>query len=191
MLKLYEKETLMRKIGAPILISLLILSAMTFLGCRKSALDVYKENVKKNPNSPKAYNDLAYYLTELKRFEEALDAYDKSLRLRPGDFLATNNKGQVLYEMGRYKEALETFNSLLPKFDNNTILHNNVAMCLHKLGKFDEAYLEYKKSLDLKPNNPYALKGFAILEEDMKKAGKPFPPKEQAGETPAAPKPKK
>lgn len=167
----------MRKIGVPILISLLVLTGMTSLGCRKSALDVYKENAKKNPNSPKAYNDLAYYLsTELKRYEEAIDAYDKSLELRPGDFMATNNKGQVLYEMGRYQEALDTFNSLLPKYDNNTILHNNIAMCLHKLNKYKEAYLEYKKALDLKPNNPYAQKGVKILEEDMKKAGQPFPP---------------
>ncbi|HOY64991.1 MAG: Tetratricopeptide repeat protein [bacterium ADurb.Bin236] len=145
-------------------------------GCQKSHIQVLQEQVKKNPNDVKAHTDLAYQLTEMKRYEEAIEHYDIAISLRPGDFMATNNKAHVYYEMGKYDKALEIFMSLIKDDPKNSLLYSNVAMCFHNMKKYNDAYIGYMKALELNPKNGKAADGFKILEQDMKSEGLPFPP---------------
>lgn len=166
----------MKKNGGVFILSIIILSCVILTGCSKTALDIYKENVKKHPDNPKAHIDLAYKLTELKQYESAVAEYDKALKLRPNDFLAANNKGYVLFNMGRYDEALSIFETLAPKNPKDSSIVSNIAMCLKKQKKYNEAYFKYNEALKINPKNPLAKDGLKILREDMKKKQLPFPP---------------
>jgi tetratricopeptide (TPR) repeat protein len=159
-----------KKIKGAALVAVIIMVG-AFAGCQKSHVQVLQEQVKKNPNDVKAHTDLAYQLTEMKRYEEAIEHYDIAISLRPGDFMATNNKAHVYYEMGKYDKALEIFMGLLKEDPKNSLLYSNVAMCFHNMKMYKEAYAAYKMALEINPKNAKASDGFKILEQDMKTEG--------------------
>ncbi len=177
----------MKRAHSALLIIAVVLLSGLFSGCQRTALDLFKENVRKNPNSPKAHNDLAFQYYQLKKYDDAIKEYQKALEIRPGDFLARNNIAQIYYETGRYQQALDLFNELLPKNEKNSLLHNNIGMCFHQMKKYPEAYFEYKKALELNPNNKYSIDGMKVLKLDMKKAGLAFPPAADKGAAGAQP----
>lgn len=147
---------------------------MTFAtGCTKSTEDILREKTVKNPQSVESFNNLAYYLSEIGKYEEAIEVYDKSLALRPDDFLAKNNKGQILYQMGRFNEALDIFNEIIKTEDGKrSDVYSNIAMCHHNMKNYPEAYKFYKIALEMSDKNKPAQDGFNLLLMDLKNEGK-------------------
>lgn len=174
-------------------IALILLMVPLWAGCSKSAADMYKAEIKKHPNSPKAHIDYAYYLeTEGKKYEEAIKEYDAALKLRPGDYLAANNKAHLLFELGNYGEAVKIFLQLAKKNPNRSDVYSNVAMCYHKMKRYDYAYQFYSRALELNPTNKPAVDGMNILKQDIEELqktapavkGSKAPPQPAPGKTP-------
>lgn len=146
---------------------LLVFTTGLVTGCSKTPLDVLQQKVHENPDDPAAHNNLAYHLTELKRYQEALEEYNKSLELRPDDFLAKNNKGHVLYLMGRYEEAIVVFKELLVSYPKRGDVLANLAVCYHSLGELDEAKKFYEQALEQSPMHKPAREGYEQLKQDI------------------------
>lgn len=156
-----------------LLLSSFALMMILATGCTKSTEDILRDKTVKSPQNVEAFNNLAYYLSEIGKYEEALEVYDKSLALRPDDFLARNNKGQILYQMGRYKEALEIFSELVKsKEGKRSDVYSNIAMCHHNMKNYPEAYKNYKIALEMSDKNKPAQDGFNLLLMDLKNEGK-------------------
>ena len=130
-----------------------------------SELSIWTDTIAKNPNNPRAHNDLGYLLeSALNRVPEAIVQYKEAVRLKPDYSEAHSNLGDALLKMpGKLSETvlqseavfeLEMAVTLKP---DNVEAHNNLGNALLKMpGRLNEAVAEYQEALRLKPDYPDA-----------------------------------
>ena len=111
---------------------------------------------------------------ENKKAEELFSEY---LKEEPEDQFAYKEKIKVKLENKTPQKAVEELKNILSiaKRDKNPHLHSLLAEKLEKIGKSEEAVKEYEKTLELDPDNQFALKqaGFALYK--LKKYEKALP----------------
>lgn len=73
--------------------------------------------------------------------------------------------GAEVAHKGLWREAAFRFQQALVKDPNNARAHNNLAVSLEATGEFARALTEYKKALDLAPNDNYIRRNYARFAE--------------------------
>jgi len=73
--------------------------------------------------------------------------------------------GAEVARKGHWREALFRFEQALKKEPNNARAHNNLAVSLEATGDYARALAEYKKALDLAPNDNYIRRNYARFAE--------------------------
>ena len=73
--------------------------------------------------------------------------------------------GAEVAQKGLWREAAFRFEQALVKDPNNARAHNNLAVSLEATGEFSRALTEYKKALDLAPNDNYIRRNYARFAE--------------------------
>ena len=81
-----------------------------------------------------------------------------------------NAKSQIAFgarvaRQGLWREAAFRFEQAIARDPNNARAHNNLAVALEASGEFARALVEYKKSLDLAPNDNYVRRNYARFAE--------------------------
>ncbi len=73
--------------------------------------------------------------------------------------------GARVARQGLWREAAFRFEQAIARDPNNARAHNNLAVALEASGEFARALVEYKKALDLSPNDNYVRRNYARFAE--------------------------
>jgi Flp pilus assembly protein TadD len=73
--------------------------------------------------------------------------------------------GTAVAKRGLWREAAFRFEQAIQKEPDNARAHNNLAVALEANGDFARALTEYKKALELQPNNDYIRRNYARFAE--------------------------
>ncbi len=73
--------------------------------------------------------------------------------------------GASVARQGLWREAAFRFEQAIAKDPGNARAHNNLAVALEASGEFARALVEYKKALDLAPNDTYIRRNYARFAE--------------------------
>lgn len=134
-------------------------------------------------NTALAFQNLAIYFHQTKRYQEAVDLYKRALKLRPNYPIALFNlgnalysqgktketifnpsnktevskRGNTLYTLGHFEEAVETYKKLIQLDPNNSLAYANLGNALYSQNRLEEAIQKYRKALKISPDNPAIL----------------------------------
>ena len=73
--------------------------------------------------------------------------------------------GSEVARKGLWREAAFRFEQAIAREPGNARAHNNLAVALEATGEFARALVEYKKALDLGPNDSYIRRNYARFAE--------------------------
>jgi len=73
--------------------------------------------------------------------------------------------GSAVARRGLWREAAFRFEKAVEKEPSNARAHNNLAVALEASGEFARALTEYKKALELDPNDSYIRRNYARFAE--------------------------
>lgn len=168
--------------------SSLILCILTLLSCGTSAdliVDASNDTVSEAKNQKRSIYDK---LSENKdqSVKETIALYYKLKQESPGDYNFENEQelnrlGYDLLMDGQLKSAIEIFKLLVSEFPNSANPYDSLGEGYMKDGNEELALLNYEKSLEINPDNNYAidqvtiLKGLEILVTDWGKEFFHFP----------------
>lgn len=122
------------------------------LGDDSTAVDDLKSLIKLDPSKPLLYNNIAWSLIALGKYDQARAYVDNAISLDPNLATAHDTKGVLLTRTGKLEEALEEINRAIAinKRDGAAYYHRSIV--LSKLG--DNAALENRnksEALGYKP----------------------------------------
>ncbi len=73
--------------------------------------------------------------------------------------------GSEVARKGLWREAAFRFEQAIAREPNNARAHNNLAVALEAGGEFSRALAEYKRALELDPNDSYIRRNYARFAE--------------------------
>ncbi len=146
------------------------------IGDVKQAIDVYSEEIKKNPDSADAYNLRGLAYVELGKFDEALADYSQAIKISPEFADALNNRGDLYRRQKKYREALGDFAQAIKYEKDFAEPHYNMALTYEAMGQIPKALQSYQEYLKVKPGAEDKDKITAKIQE-LQGPAKPGPPK--------------
>ena len=122
-------------------------------GDLNNALLCLNQAIKLRPQKGSAYFNRALTLSKLNNNEAAIKDYNRALVYQPQQALQIlTNRYIVFLSMGRFKEAIQDLDYLISKGDN-FIFYYNRALAKQQLNNREGAVSDYKKALELQPDD--------------------------------------
>lgn len=115
------------------------------------ALDSFDQALALRPDYREAARSRGMALVDLQRPEEALAI---SEQLLGDDAAALQVRAAALIDMNRPEEAVSDLERTVPDEHDPAAVWTLRGQALHKLGRFDEALTNYRKALEVEPDNP-------------------------------------
>jgi tetratricopeptide (TPR) repeat protein len=107
-----------------------------------------------DPKKGPAYYNRALMYEKLGQKDEAINDYNMALIYNPdGALEILNNRSNLFLETGRFREAKLDFDYLIYLQSNNFLYYSNRAFARLQMSDVDGAVLDYKKALQLKPDD--------------------------------------
>lgn len=95
------------------------------------------------------YNNLGYYTSRLRKYEQSVTYLEKAIQLIPDDAYANDNLGYALIQLGKLEEGKEYLKKALETEDNDVAYtFRNFALYYQAKGEMDEAEDFFKKSFE-------------------------------------------
>jgi protein O-mannosyl-transferase len=117
-----------------------------------SALTIWHDTVKKDPNNSRAHYSLGSALFQTGEVPEAIGHYELALRTQPDYVAAHNNLGIALVQQGKLQEAIGHYEQALRLRPDYAEAHNNLGIALMRQGRLQEAIGHYEQALRLRPD---------------------------------------
>ncbi len=114
---------------------------------------IWRDTIRKNPDSWMAHTNLGVLLTSRDRLEEAMGHYRQSLRINAADYVAHNGLGSALRDQGQTEEAIGHYREALRINAANSTVHNNLGLTLLQLGRMNEAMGHFREALRINPGD--------------------------------------
>jgi tetratricopeptide (TPR) repeat protein len=119
----------------------------------EKAIEVQNKLVELESTNSKYANDLALYSEYFYGAGGGLEAFKKAWENDPENTDFAFKYGKAAYNAGEYKAALTPLNAVVKKNPDHVEAHQLIAMCDESLEKYNEAIAEYKKILQVEPEN--------------------------------------
>lgn len=119
-------------------------------------ITLWRDVVKAFPNKARGYNNIAFALLGLGRFDEAIRYSEAAIRLQPEGPQPYNNIGYALAQTGRLDDALVYFGEAIKRRPDYTDAYNNMGNAFFVLGRLDDAIKKYREALSLDPGHANA-----------------------------------
>ena len=131
-----------------------IANAESFLNRRDypKALEAFESLVPKMPNSAMILARVAKILLALDRYDDAFEAYSALREAHPDDEGYHIGMARVRFRQGRVADSLALVRRSLGMFPDSPTLHENAGTILEALKRADEAAVEFRKAIDLAPD---------------------------------------
>ena len=123
-------------------------------GDLNNAIQFLNKAISIDPKKGPAYYNRALSYEKLSQKEAAIKDYNMALIYNPDWALEIlNNRSNLFLETGRFREAKLDFDYLIYLQSNNFLYYSNRAFARLQLNDVDGAVLDYKKALQLKPDD--------------------------------------
>jgi tetratricopeptide (TPR) repeat protein len=133
-------------------------------GDLKNALAFLNKAISLDPKKGRAYYNRAMILDGLGQKEEAIKDYSVALVYQPDITIEIlSNRAVLFIETGKYKEAVIDLNYLISEDSNNFMYYYNRAFSKLKLNDIDGAIADYRKVLQLNPDDKQTAEQLQIL----------------------------
>ncbi|MHB8448121.1 MAG: type IV pilus biogenesis/stability protein PilW [Rudaea sp.] len=139
---------------------------------QQGKLELALENLQKalqyDDNYVDAHTVIAVLYERIGNVEEAGKHYKRAVELAPKSGDTNNNYGQFLCAEGQYDEAQKYYAQAMrdPFYKTPAVLYANAGVCLVDHGgglRLDDAQLDFRRALEVDPNNALALYYLAKL----------------------------
>lgn len=117
---------------------------------------LWRDTLKKNPDSWIAMNNLAKYLMDKGEKDEPIELLKRSLQVR-SSFESHVNLGALEYGRGQKEKAVEHFNQAIALKPNQAVPYNNKAYILMINGELEKALSTVNKAIAIDPEYSDAL----------------------------------
>ncbi|WP_187426617.1 tetratricopeptide repeat protein [Geothermobacter ehrlichii] len=137
-------------------------------GEHEAAVDIMRQVLVRDPDHPEALNHVAYSYAEAdKNLDVALEMVQKALKRKQAPHIY-DTLGWVYYRLGRLTEARSALEKAISGLPQDAIVWDHLATVYAELGESAMAAEAWKKSLELKPDQP----GIADKLNRLEKAGR-------------------
>ncbi len=131
-------------------------------GKEDEAIELFREVLRKNPNSVNAMRHLAEcYWRGKQQHDDAEALLRRATTVAPDYTMAWQTLGRLMLDMNRYVEAIEAFESATRLEPDNADLWSGLANAYGRAMKSDKAAVAYEKSLAIRGDAPGVLAGYA------------------------------
>jgi Tfp pilus assembly protein PilF len=123
-------------------------------GDLKNAISLLNIAISIDPKKGAAYYNRALVYDRLNQKETAIKDYNMALVYNPDWALQIlNNRSNLFLETGRFREAVLDFDYLIVLKSNNYLYYSNRAYARLKLNDINGAISDYRKALEIKPDD--------------------------------------
>jgi Tfp pilus assembly protein PilF len=121
----------------------------------RAAIPVLSDYLAADSSDFDAHFKLGYCYEAEKSSRSALIQYLKANEAGPGNFMLLNKIGQLYFAVGEYRNAADFFEKSLMVGNNQKLefTFTNLGSAYSKLGEPDRAIINYRKALELVPEN--------------------------------------
>ncbi|MCB1022144.1 MAG: tetratricopeptide repeat protein [Acidobacteria bacterium] len=151
--------------------------ALTAQGRFREAIQVFNTALESNPRSEEAYAGLGKAYEEMgaraadpeekhKMQEQAEAALRKAVSLRSNDWVTYKRLALFYYSIGRFDDAAKQYEIVTELAPDNAHAFANLGVIKHLSGDDVAAERYLRKTLELDPNRPSALRSLAALMQD-------------------------
>lgn len=121
------------------------------------------EWIRKEPDNPRAWQELSNGYVHLGQHRDALDAATRLVQLTPEDAAAWQSLGQIHVALRQPVDALAAFEQAVARNDRDGESIVQMGLANTQLGRFDDARLAFARAFALNPQDVDALCGAASL----------------------------
>jgi tetratricopeptide (TPR) repeat protein len=119
-----------------------------------AALAHLEAAIAKNPQDAESLSNLGQVLVKLGRTAEAVPFFDRACSLNPRRWAYRFNQARAFALLERWDESIAAYRNAQHLFPNDYVTTFNLALTLHKKGDEAAAVDEYKKAVELNPEEP-------------------------------------
>lgn len=134
-------------------------------GNLKNAISEIKYIMKKEPDIPILYYNLGVITENVGNFEEAEENYKKALDLAPNYIEPRIRLGELYYRNGVYTSAQKSFKMITDAGLGNAEIFLKMGNIYYKMGQKVRALEQWKKTLELDPQNEIAKRNIEMVGE--------------------------
>ena len=116
------------------------------------ALRTFDAAISVNKNYKYAWNNKAYVLTKLNRYNEALESVGHALTIDPGYQYAWHLKGKILRYLERYDESIEAFSQSIVIDPDFSEAWNDRGEIFLKQGNYQYALASFERAIAIDPS---------------------------------------
>jgi TonB family protein len=116
----------------------------------ETSVEARERQVKKNPNSFEARNELGRAYLEVMRFGDAVLQFSAAIRIKPNSAAARVKLGNAYYGLGSYEQALQVLSEAVRIDPDSSEAFQAIGLTQLKLEKYETAAEAFKKSLEVK-----------------------------------------
>lgn len=128
-----------RQAAVAILLAVMVLLTRHQCQAYQNLETLWRDTLKKNPNSWLAHTNLGRILASRNEFMDAREHYLAALAVYPAGEDTHFNYGNLLVRVGHFEEAVEQYQFILQHGDPSPDLFNNLATAYFKLNRLDAA----------------------------------------------------
>lgn len=133
-------------------------------GAHAEAEKIYREAIKRDPQSANAWCYLGIACHDQDRCQEAVKCYRRAIQLQPQFPVAFNNLGNSLRLLRRVDEAIGAFDEAIRQRPNYANAFKNKGTTLLWEGQIEPAEACYRSALALLPDDPDIRKDLGVIE---------------------------
>tara|TARA_Y100000590_G_scaffold451396_1_gene592720 strand:+ start:536 stop:1876 length:1341 start_codon:yes stop_codon:yes gene_type:complete len=128
----------------------------------KSAMDFFKEKLRKDPNNVEAHNNIGVILFQLEKFKEAESSYKKAILINSNYLSAHINLAAVYKKLGNLEKAQRSCEKAIEINPNHVDAISNLASILYESGEIQKSINCYQKIIRIQPKNAAAFTNLGV-----------------------------
>jgi tetratricopeptide (TPR) repeat protein len=121
----------------------------------KDFVTLFKETIKRNPDSTLVLTTVAAILSEEGKKEEAIKLYERAIELEPRDDVAHFNVGKIFLEINEVDRGVRHLEEALRLTPDCAHYHYFIALGYGLQSRDEEAAVHFKRAVELDPKEPY------------------------------------
>lgn len=134
-----------------------------------AAISLCRKAIRLDKTHPFPWTIMGRVYFDLEQNEKALDCFKKAVELEPDFLLGYTNLGIASFVLEDYEQSVSFYKHALKLNNKSFIAHYGLAMTYRVEGKNGQAMTEFRKSLEIEPDNRASLDQLAELQLDAGK----------------------